>query len=211
MKEVKIIRPISLDIYKITTEKPIEIPVVSGCMGCIAKFGLLIFPVIILILGITSLSVGIAPADGAGINLWQCLISLLVISSCFLWLKWIISGGKYKPGKSFYWWRLTKEKMLLIYKIVAVIVVVICILLLIYEFKLSGLVTLVVVLVTLYYVPKSFMAHEDVDYVANQELADIVGMEVDEKVQASYLKKILYSFLLIKKFCLRIRKIIIGV
>lgn len=199
MKEVKIIRPISLDIYKITTEKPIEIPVVSGCMGCIAKFGLLIFPVIILILGITSLSVGIAPDDGAGINLWQCLISLLVISSCFLWIKWIIAGGKYRPGKSFYWWRLTKEKMLLIYKIVAVIVVVICILLLIYEFKLSGLVTLVVVLVALYYVPKSFMAHEDVDYVANQELADIVGMEVDEKVQASYLKKDIIFLLTDKK------------
>lgn len=199
MKEVKIIRPISLDIYKITTEKPIEIPVVSGCMGCIAKFGLLIFPVIILILGITSLSVGIAPADGSGINLWQCLISLLVISSCFLWIKWIIAGGKYRPGKSFYWWRLTKEKMLLIYKIVAVIVVVLCILLLIYEFKLSGLVTLVVVLVALYYVPKSFMAHEDVDYVANQELADIVGMEVDEKVQASYLKKDIIFLLTDKK------------
>jgi len=43
------------------------------------------------------------------------------------------------------------------------------------------------------------MAHEDVDYVANQELADIVGMEVDEKVQASYLKKDIIFLLTDKK------------
>lgn len=189
MKKVKIIRPISLDLYKITTEKPIKMPVVSGCMGCLAKFGLLVFPVITLIIGILFLSVGIAPDDGSGTIYWLCLISLLVVVGGILWLKWIISGGKYKPGKSFYWWRLTKEKMLLIYKVIAVIAIIICIPLLIIEFKVSVLVTLVGVLICLYFIPKSFEVHEDVDYVANQELADIIGMEVDEKVQASYLKK----------------------
>ena len=100
MKKIKIIRPISLDIYKITTEKPIEMPVISGCLGCIAKFGLLMFPVIILILGITFLNVGIAPADGSGTIWWICLISLFVTACGFLWLGWIMAGGKYIPGKS---------------------------------------------------------------------------------------------------------------
>ena len=206
MKKIKIIRPISFDIYKITTEKPIKTPVVSGCMGCLAKFGLLMFPVIILILGISFLSVGIAPEDGSGTILWLCLISLLVTAGGFLWLRWIMAGGKYRPGKSFYWWRLTKEKMLLIYKVVAIVMVVICIPLLIVEFKLSGLITLIGALISLYYIPKSFKVHEDVDYVANQELADIIGMEVDEKVQASYLKKDIIFLLTNKKIIFAYRE-----
>lgn len=189
MKKVKIIRPISLDLYKITADKPIKMPIVSGCMGCLAKFGLLMVPAIILILGIVFLNVGIAPADGSGTIYWICLISLLFVVGGFLWLKWIISGGKYKPGKSFYWWRLTKEKMLSYYKVIAVIAIIICITLLIIDFKVTPLVSLVLVLIGLYQIPKLFKVHEDVDYVANQELSDIIGMEVDEKVQASYLKK----------------------
>lgn len=199
MNEIKIVRPISLDIYKITTEKPIEIPVVRNCLGFIAKFGLLIFPAIILFLGIIFLSVGIAPADGSGIVLWLCMISFLFIVPASLWLSWIFAGGKYKPERSFYWWRISKERILLIYKVVALIVIAFCIFVLIVNFKIVALMILIGAIYGLYYIPKSFKVHENIDYVANQQLADIIGMEVDEKVQASYLKKDIIYLLTDKK------------
>ena len=199
MRKVKIISPISLDIYKITTDKPINVPVATGCMGCLSKIGLLLFPVITLFLGILFLSVGIAPDDGSGTILWLCFISIFVVAGGFLWLRWIVTGGNYKPGKSFYWWRLTKEKMQLIYKVVVIVVVLISIPLLIVQFKLVVLLSLIGALGGLYVISNSFDVHENIDYVANQELTDIIGMEVGEKVQASYLKKKVILLLTDKK------------
>lgn len=99
----------------------------------------------------------------------------------------LFSGGDYKPEKSFFFWRLSKDKMLKLYKCVTVSGVVIVILISLNGFKVQHVVNLILLLMTLYFVQKSFLVHEDVDFVANMEVSDLLGMEVDEKIQASYI------------------------
>lgn len=205
MKKVEIIRPIALAVYD-ANKDPINPPTATGFVRRLAKFGLLAGPTLILFMGVLFLSVGVSPADGSGPMLWLCLISLVVIVGSLLWLRWIIKGGKYKPGKSFRLWRLTKNKMSLIYKVIAIIVVIICISILCVEFKLVALLSLIGALFGLYYIQKSFKVHENVDYVANQELADILGMDIDEKVQASYLKDDVIFLLTDKKVVFAYKK-----
>jgi hypothetical protein len=89
--------------------------------------------------------------------------------------------------------------MQLIYKVVTIIIVIISIPLLILNFKLSVLLSLIGALGGLYLITKSFKVHEDIDYVANQELSEKLGIEIDEKVQASYLKKNIIMLLSDKK------------
>lgn len=205
MKEIEIIRPISLDINNITTSGPIKTntPTSTG-KAILSKIGLLVAPSLILMMGLILLKVGIAPEDGSEPLLWLCLISLLVVVGSLLWLRWIIKGGKYKPGKSFRLWRLKKNMISLMYTMIAVIAVIICVAILIVKFKLVALISLIGVLFGIYYIQKSFKVHENIDYVANQKLADILGMDIDEKVQASYLtddviflltdKKIIFAY-----------------
>lgn len=198
MKKVEIIRPITLADYD-TTKGPINPPIITGFMSRLAKFGLLVGPSLILFMGVLFLSVGISPDDGSGPMLWLCLICSAVIVSCLLWLRWIIKGGVYKPGKSFRMWRLTKKKISVMYTAIAIIVVAVCVAMLTVEFKISIIFYLLAALFLLYFLRKSFKVHEDVDYVANQELADILGMDIDEKVQASYLKDDIIFLLTDKK------------
>lgn len=99
----------------------------------------------------------------------------------------LFSGGKYKPEKSFFFWRLSKGKMSKLYKYFTIGGVIIIVLLSLYEFKVQNVFYLIAVLIALYAAQKSFAVHEDVDFVANMEVSDLLGMEVDEKIQASYL------------------------
>ncbi len=99
----------------------------------------------------------------------------------------LFSGGKYKPEKSFFFWRLSNERMLKLYKYFTIGGVLITILLSLHEFKVQNVFYLIAALLALYYAQKSFAVHEDVDYVANMEASNLLGMEVDEKIQASYL------------------------
>ena len=189
-RKIKIIKPISFDIYKITTEKPIMTPGVHGCLGCLAKFGFIMPSLLVLIMGVIFVS----------INYWPTiLLGVLFLIISLPWVYTILHGGRYKPEKSFYWWRLNKEKMQLIYKVVTIIIVIISIPLLILNFKLSVLLSLIGALGGLYLITKSFKVHEDIDYVANQELSEKLGIEIDEKVQASYLKKNIIMLLSDKK------------
>lgn len=189
-KKIRIIKPISFDIYKISTENPVMTPGIRGCLGCLAKFGFIMPSLLILILGVVFVS----------INYWPTiLLGILFLLISIPWVYTIFHGGTYKPEKSFYWWRLSKEKMHQIYKVVTIIMVIISIPLLIMDFKLSVLLSLVGALAGLYVITKSFKVHEDIDYVANQELSEKIGLEIDEKVQASYFKNSIIMLLSDKK------------
>ena len=189
-KKIRIIKPISFDIYKISYENPVTTPGIRGCLGCLAKFGFIMPSLLVLILGVVFVS----------INYWPTiLLGILFLLISIPWVYTIFHGGTYKPEKSFYWWRLSKEKMHQIYKVVTIIMVIISIPLLIMDFKLSVLLSLVGALAGLYVITKSFKVHEDIDYVANQELSEKLGMEIDEKVQASYIKNSIIMLLSDKK------------
>lgn len=50
-------------------------------------------------------------------------------------------------------------------------------------YAISGIVGMVALI---YYTKKSFKVHEDVDYVSSAEMEQIIGVEIDEKIQATY-------------------------
>lgn len=122
-------------------------------------------------------------ADGFITGILAFVALLMGIAAAYV----LFSGGKYKPEKSFFFWRLSKEKMSKLYKYFTIGGVIIIVLLSLYEFKVQNIFYLVAVLIALYAAQKSFAVHEDVDFVANMEVSDLLGMEVDEKIQASYL------------------------
>ena len=96
-------------------------------------------------------------------------------------------GGKYKPEKSFFFFRLTKEKMrkINIYSGVAAFILVI-VDLYFRGFNFYDVYCLAAIPIVLYFINKSLVMHEDVDCVTNMEVSELLGMEVDEKIQASY-------------------------
>ncbi len=188
MKEVEIIRPITLGLDDMTSKNLGKKTAVTSFIVALAVFALLLCPILGLFMGIILLIVSVAPYDGSGFMLWLFLISLLVVVGSLSLLRWNIKGGKYKPGKSFRLWRLTKKKMLLMYTVIAIIVVIFLVYVLTVKFKISAIIFLIGTIAGIYSLRKSFKVHEDIDYVANQKLADVLGMDIDEKVQASYLK-----------------------
>ena len=96
------------------------------------------------------------------------------------------SGGEYKPEKSFFLWRSSKENILKLNKYFTIGGVVLVVLISLVDFKIQNILYLLSALVAYYFVSKSFKMHEDVDYVANSDVSDLLGMEIDEKIQASY-------------------------
>jgi hypothetical protein len=188
MKEVGIIRPIALGLDDMKINNQGKKTARTGFVVALAVFVVLICPIFGLFGGIILLIVSVAPADGSGFLLWLFMISLLFVIGSLLLIGWNIKGGKYKPGKSFRLWRLTKKKILLMYTVTAIILVALLVFLLTIKFKINTIIILVVTIAGIYSLRKSFKVHEDVDYVANQKLADILGIDIDEKVQASYLK-----------------------
>ena len=206
MKEIGIIRPISLGLEDSTTINLGNNTAVKGFAVALATFALLLCPIAVLFLGIILLIVSIAPDDGSGPILWLFIISLLVVTGGLLLLRWNIKGGKYKPGKSFHMWRLTKKNISIMYTVIAIIAVIFFAFALTVKFKITTIVFLIGTIVGIYSLRKSFKVHEDIDYVANQKLADILGLDIDEKVQASYLKNNVILLLTDKKMIYAYKK-----
>ena len=98
----------------------------------------------------------------------------------------LLGGGEYEPEQSFYLWRLSKEDLLKIKMYFTIGGIVIFILISVIDFKVQNILYLISALAAFYYINKSFKYHEDVDFVTNNEVSDLLGMEIDEKVQASY-------------------------
>ncbi len=167
---ITIVKP--LDLYSKTGDlqgklmKPIVYLLLPlWILGCITALGIVIFVEHNIIVGICSiigLIMGIAP--------------LFVLCG----------GGIYIPEKSFYLWRLSKDEMLKIKKYVTIGGVIIFVLVSLIDFKIQNILYLLAVLAAFYYITKSFENHEDVDYVTNNEVSDLLGMEIDEKIEASY-------------------------
>ena len=178
MKSIKIISPVKLDIYRLYYKNPVEIPVVTGCLGCLSKIGLLMFPFLVLVMGIVFLAIG---------DWWLSLISLIALTLGGVWMYSLFKGGTYKPEMSFAKWRASKEAMARQNKLYGTAIVIVGILTLFFVgFNLTVILGIVGTLVALYYMTISFKAHEDVDFCVNEAVAEMLGFEIDEKIQCSY-------------------------
>jgi len=126
------------------------------------------------------------------------LIRLLsiVIVIFFVWaLLFNFSERKYKPYKSFMALRGSKEriKKITTYGGIAAIVIICLILYFFYtqENKIQSwmgyaFTGILGIAYAIYYTNKSFKVHEDVDFVTSSEMENIVGVEIGEKIQATY-------------------------
>jgi hypothetical protein len=96
--------------------------------------------------------------------------------------------GVYKPEKSFSGVRIQKDKVNKYNKYAAVVLFLFCLIMLLLDVK-QGIKTIgysIAGFVGLYYLSKSIKFHEDIDYETNEFLAEIVGLNIDEKIVASY-------------------------
>lgn len=99
----------------------------------------------------------------------------------------VFNGGNYKPEKSFVFYRLSKDKMRMIMILGGLVTILLLIVIItLYGFSLNRITWLIIIPLILYYINKTYELHEDVDFVTNMEVSELLGMEVDEKIQASY-------------------------
>ena len=135
---------------------------------------------------------------GIFVDSFPLLIRLLsiVIVIFFVWaLLFNFSERKYKPRKSFMALRGSKEriKMITTYGGIAAIVIICLILYFVYtqEHKIQSwmgyaFTGILGIAYAIYYTNKSFKVHEDIDFVTSSEMENIVGVEIGEKIQATY-------------------------
>lgn len=102
---------------------------------------------------------------------------------------YLFKGGNYIPQKTFFFYRLTKDGLKKYCKWGIIIAIAYGVFILIIDplhFLKDFAGYLIPFFVAVYYLNKSIMVHEDVDYVTNTQFADLIGFEVDEKINASY-------------------------
>ena len=168
MKKIKKIAPIHL---------------VAEAQGkAMSLFIIVILPVFVFIgflMMIVSFSKG-STGDG--------MIGLLCVTFFGGIVFYLIKGGEYKPQKSFYFYRFTKEKLKKFNVLMILISLAVFALAMFLQPKtgIKNVGYLIAGLSFFYYMNKSIKVHDDVDYVANMQFADLIGLEVDEKVNASY-------------------------
>lgn len=100
----------------------------------------------------------------------------------------VFRGGAYEPEKTFFYERMNKEKLSTYIIYSAIAISVFCLIVFLLDGK-QGIKTIgysIAGFVGLYYWSKSIKFHEDIDYDANEFLAELIGLSVDEKIVASY-------------------------
>lgn len=123
--------------------------------------------------------------DGKFINIFYGLLSILFFGAVGVS---VFKGGEYEPEKSFFFERMNKDKLNKYIIYCAVGIIVFCGIIFILNGK-EGIKTIgysIAGFVSLYYWSKSIKFHEDIDYEANEFIADLIGLSVDEKIVASY-------------------------
>ena len=97
-------------------------------------------------------------------------------------------GGEYEPEKSFPLERMDKDKLskYCIYSAIAIITFCLIVFLLEPSSVIDIIAALAIGFSSLFYWSKSIKFHEDIDYEANESVADLFGLSVDEKIVASY-------------------------
>ena len=127
--------------------------------------------------------------------LWIRLLYIVIVIFSLWALLIVFSERKYKPCKSFMFLRGSKERMKKItnYGGIAAIVIICLIVYFAYmeEHKIQSWMGYAITGIlgtayAIYYTNKSFKVHEDVDFVTSTEMENIVGVEIGEKIQATY-------------------------
>ena len=118
------------------------------------------------------------------------LLFLAIVYLCVFYLR----ERNYKPGKSYFLFRGSKELIMKKQIKIAIGSLVICLIVAIANYinfgNFNHLHRYIFILIAggfyLYNLKKSFNVHEDVDFVTSSEMESLVGVEIGEKIQATY-------------------------
>lgn len=148
-----------------------------GCLGAIAKMCYYFLFLLFIGLGLAFLPKG---GEDSKFALFTILITVLL----FLYG---IKYRKYIPEKSFWKYRKTNEQMKKMYTIVGVVTILFCVAGFFFVgFDLRIIAGIIGAAYGLYYTNKSYKVHGDVDFSVNNEVSELLGFDIDEKIQASY-------------------------
>ena len=191
MKEIKIIPFLRFDMAELqranVNKGLVNTPDGAiGCLGKIAKVCLYflyhMFATLVA-LGVVALLALIIPYEGR-------YADFLNIVMLLLWIRVFIYGiqyRKYKPEKSFWKYRKTNEQMKKRYMIIGVLSIsfyVACFFFVGFDWRIIA--AIIPTALGLYYTIKSYKVHGDVDFSVNDEVSELLGFDIDEKIQASY-------------------------
>lgn len=148
-----------------------------GFLGVIAKMCYYFLFLVFIGLGLAFL-----PNGGE-----DSVFSLIIICVTILLFFFGIKYRKYKPEKSFWKYRKTNEQMKKRYTIVGfatILFFVACFFFVGFDWRLIA--GIIGAAYGLYYTSKSYEVHGDVDFSVNNEVSELLGFDIDEKIQASY-------------------------
>ncbi len=117
-----------------------------------------------------------------GILVNVTLISLVLFLYYF---SFNVKEKDYIAGKTFKIPRMSKEKQRKLLIWFVVILIFVCLLSII-DGQWNQILTLIGGVIAFYYFAKSLKFHENVDYVVNQSMEELIGVNIDEKICASY-------------------------
>ena len=148
-----------------------------GFLGAIAKMCYYFLFLVFIGLGLAFLP------NGGEDSIFSLIIIIVTILLFFFGIKY----RKYKPEKSFWKYRKTNEQMKKRYTIVSVATIlffVACFFFVGFDWRI--IVGIIGAAYGLYYTSKSYEVHGDVDFSVNNEVSELLGFDIDEKIQASY-------------------------
>jgi len=154
----------------------INVPIPEGAIGCLGVLAKICFYFVALM----PVFIGLAfiKEDNSA---WFFIIG------GFILLFFLTKHRSYRPGKSFPKYRMKKDNIKKVSYIGFTIVALFSLIaFFIIGFDLRVVIVFLGAIYGIYYTSKSYSVHEDVDFAVNNEVSELLGFEVDEKVQASY-------------------------
>ena len=108
--------------------------------------------------------------------------------------QFFVRERNYRPGKSYYLFRGSREGIMKKQIYLAIAAIILCSVIAFYDYinygKIKHVLQLGFVIIGggyyFYNMKKSFKVHEDVDFATSSEMESLVGVEVGEKIQATY-------------------------
>ena len=179
-KKVKIIPFLRFDygeIHRINSRKtlikasvPESVSVFMGIVMKLCVYSLILIPVF---LGLAF----VGEDDNGG---WFIICGLLLLLYCTIY-------RKYRPGKSFHKYRMKRDNIKKVSYIGYTLLALLSLAsFFIIGFDLRAVLGILGAIYGIYYTSSSYSVHKDVDFAVNNEVTELLGFDVDEKIHASY-------------------------
>jgi hypothetical protein len=129
-----------------------------------------------------------------GETIFVKIVGLILFIAMGVILLFLFKERNYKPGKTYSLLRGSKKTIMKKQIYIAIVAFIVLCLMMVYDYTHYGsikhipqfVIAICATAYSFYYMKKSFKVHEDVDFVTSSEMESIVGVEIGEKIQATY-------------------------